>query len=113
MLVSIVVMVLLQSPEIDTCSMLAIKHYDVRMNSSKGEVLSENISTTSVVFDHLDNHSTITYTVSITVVDIKGQRSNSTVTDMTIGIQNITLSSKQLHITSYIASCAHISMIFN
>ena len=107
MLVSIVVVVLLQPPEIDTCSMLKI-HYDVRINSSKGEVLSENISTTSFVFDHLDNHSTITYTVSITVVDIKGQRSIPTVTEMTIGMQNITLSSKQLHITSYIASCAHI-----
>ena len=78
--------------------MLAIKHYDVRINSSKGEVLLENISTTSVVFDHLDDHSTITYTVSITVVDIKGQKSAPTVTEMTIGMQNIIISNKQLHI---------------
>ena len=95
---------LLQPPEIDTCSMLAIKHYDVRINSSKGEVLSEKIESTIVIFDHLDNHSTITYTVSITVVDIKGQKSIPTVTETTIGIQNITISSKQLHDTSYVHS---------
>ena len=74
--------------------MLAIKHYDVRINSSKGEVLSEKVDNTTVIFDHLDNHSTITYTVSITVVDIKGQRSIPTVTETTIGI---TIPSKQLH----------------
>ena len=85
--------------------MLAIKHYDVRINSSKGEVLSEKVDNTTVIFDHLDDHSTITYTVSITVVDIKGQRSIPTVTETTIGMQNITkISSKQLHITSYIAT---------
>ena len=95
-------MLLLQLPEIDTCSMLAIKHYDVRINSSKGEVLSEKIDNTTVIFDHLNNHSTITYTVSITVVDIKGQRSIPTVTEMiiAIGVQNITISSKQVHITT-------------
>ena len=82
--------------------MLAIKHYDIRINSSKGEVLSEKVDSTTVIFDHLDNHSTITYTVSITVVDIKGQRSNSTVTEMTIGMQYPC--SKKLHITSYIAT---------
>ena len=90
-------MLLLQPPEIDTCSMLVIKHYDVRINSSKGEVLSEKVDNTTVVFDHLDNHSTITYTVSITVVDIKGQRSIPTVNEMTIGMNNITISGKQLH----------------
>ena len=88
---------IIQPPEIDTCSMLLIKHYDVRINSSKGEVLSEKIDTTTIVFDHLDNQSTITYTVSITVVDIKGQKSIPTVTNRTIGIQNITISSKQLY----------------
>ena len=92
---------LLQPPEIDTCSMLTIKHYDLRINSSKGEVLSEKIDNTTVLFDHLDNHSTIAYTVSITVVDIKGQRSIPAVTEMTIDIQNITISSKQLRITIY------------
>ena len=95
-------MLLLQLPEIDICSMLAIKHYDVRISSSKGEVLSEKNDSTTVIFDHLDNHSTITYTVSITVVDIKGQRSIPTVTEMTIGIQNVPICSKQLHVTSYI-----------
>ena len=75
--------------------MLAIKHYDVRINFSKSEVLSEKIDNTTVVFDHLDNHSTITYTVSITVVDIKEQRSIPTVTETTIGMQNITISGKQ------------------
>ena len=75
--------------------MLAIKHYDVRINSSKGEVLSEKVDNTTVIFDHLDYHSTITYTVSITVVDIKGQRSIPTVTETTIGMQDITILSEQ------------------
>ena len=78
--------------------MLAIKHYDIRINSSKGEVLSQKVDNTTVVFDYLDNHSTITYTVSITAVDTKGQRSAPTVTEMTIGMQNIIISNKQLHI---------------
>ena len=92
--------------------MLAIKHYDVRINSSKGEVISEKVDNTTVIFDHLDNHSTITYTVSITVVDIKGQRSIPTVTEMTIGIEYPR--SKKLHITSYVAtyivSDSHVRM---
>ena len=90
----LLIVLLLQPPEIDTCSMLAIKHYDVRITSSKGEVISEKVDNTTVVFDHLDNHSAITYTVSITVVDIKGQRSITTVTEMTIGTQNITILGK-------------------
>ena len=77
--------------------MLVIKYYDVRISSSKGEVLLEKINNTTILFDHLDNHSTITYTVSITVVDIKGQRSIPTVTETTIGMQNTTIPSKQLH----------------
>ena len=86
---------LLQPPGIDNCYMLAIKHYDVRINSSKGEVLSEKIDITTVIFDYLDNQSTIT--INITVIDIKGQRSIPTITETTIGIQNITISSKQLY----------------
>ena len=77
--------------------MLVIKYYDVRISSSKGDLPLEEIDNTTVIFDHLDNHSTITYTVSITVVDIKGQRSIPTVTETTIGVQNTTIPSKQLH----------------
>ena len=65
-------------------------------------VLSEKVDNTTVIFDHLDNHSTITYTVSITVVDIKGQRSIPTVTETTIGMQYPC--SKKLHITGYVRS---------
>ena len=94
MLLSIVFFII-QPPEIDNCYMLTIKHYDVRINSSKGEVLPEKIDSTTVIFDYLNNQSTIT--INITVIDIKGQKSIPTVTETTIGIQNITISSKQLY----------------
>ena len=58
-------------------------------------MLSEKVDNTTVIFDHLDNHLTITYTVSITVVDTEGQRSIPTVTETTIGMEN-TIFSKQL-----------------
>ena len=81
--------------------MLAIKHYDVQIYSDEVEVLSVKSDNTTLSFDHLDNHTRITYTVNITVVDIKGQRSDASVTNRSIGMPwpgmaNITSPSKQL-----------------
>ena len=79
--------------------MLAIKYYDVQIYSGEGEVLSEKTDNTTILFDHLDNHTRITYTVNITVVDIKEQRSDASVTNRTIGMPgmaDMTSPSKQL-----------------
>ena len=78
--------VYLQPPEIDKCSMLAVKHYDVRI-SNKDEVISQNIyNTTNFLFEHSEYHLSFTLIISITVIDIKGQRSNSTIINKTIGV---------------------------
>ena len=60
--------------------LLPIKHYDVR--TSDGEVVPE---ITTLVFNDIDKQSKITYTVkSITIVNINGQMSNSTVIEKTV-----------------------------
>ena len=73
--------------------MLATKYYDVRI-SNKDEVISHGIyNTTNFLFEHSDYHLSFTFNISITVIDIEGQRSNSTVITKTIGMENI-ISSK-------------------
>ena len=87
----------LQPPETDKCSMLATKHYDVRI-SNKDEVISHKIyNTINFLFEHLNYHLSFTFNISITVIDNEGQRSNSTVNTKTIGIQNKTSSKCMLH----------------
>ena len=90
----------LQPPESDKCSMLATKHYDVRI-SNEDEVISHKIyNTTNFLFEHSDYHLSFTFNISITVIDIEGLRSNSTVITKTIDMQNIT-SSKCMLRTQY------------
>ncbi len=92
----------LQSPEIDKCCMLATKHYNVRI-SNEDEVISHGIyNTTNFLFEHSDYHLSFMFNISITFVDIEGQRSNSTVITKTIGIQNITSSKCLLCIHSIV-----------
>ena len=79
--------------------MLAIKQYDVQIYSDEVKVLSVKTDNTTLSFDHLDNSTKITYTVNITVVDIKGQRSDASITNGSIGMPgmaDITSPSKQL-----------------
>ena len=65
--------------------MLPVQHYHVRIISSEGEVISEtNNNATTLMFKHLDNQVNITFTVNITVIDIKGLRSASSVALKTI-----------------------------
>ena len=84
----------MQPPEIDKCSMLAIKHYDVIIYSEEGEIIiSKETDANSVTFPmkHFKTYSNIVFTVNVTVtvVDIKGQRSTpSTVTVIISGTQN-------------------------
>ena len=74
-------------PEIDKCSMLPLKYYYVEIISSENKTfLERNVSITAVLFQPLDCSPNITFTVNITVADIEGQRSNSTVTMKTIGM---------------------------
>ena len=98
--------VYLQPPEIDKCSMLAVKHYDVRI-SNKDEEISQNFyNRTNFLFEHLDNRLNFTLIMNITVIDIKGQRSNSTVITKTIGFQNIISSKYMLH--TYLRSVMYV-----
>ena len=70
----------LQPPEVDNCTMLAIDYYDIKINSSECEILYRRIyDNTTLSFNYSTNHPSITFTVSVTIVDTKGQRSNSTV----------------------------------
>ena len=67
--------------------MLPVQHYHVRIISSEGEIISEqndNVTTLDLMFKHLKNQLNITFTVNITVVDIKGLRSASSVATKTI-----------------------------
>ena len=73
--------------------MLAVKHYEVII-SNEDEIISHKIyKTPNYLFEHSDYQFNSTFTINITVINIKGQRSNSTVTTKTIDIQNI-ISSK-------------------
>ena len=82
----------LQPPEIEKCSMLAVKHYEVIV-SNEDEVISHKIhNTTNFLFEHSNYHFNSTFIINITVIDNKGQRSNPTVITKTIGIQNMTSS---------------------
>ena len=77
----------LQPPEVDKCTMLAIDYYDIRINSSKREILSRRIyDNATLSFNYSNNCQSITFTVSVTVVDTEGQRSNSTFFMTTLGM---------------------------
>ena len=65
--------------------MLPVQYYHVRIISSDVEVISEaSNNATALIFTHSDNQVNITFTVNITVVDIKGLRSASSVAMKTI-----------------------------
>ena len=65
--------------------MLPVQYYDVKIISSDGEIISmQNDNATTLMFEHLENQSNITFTVNITVIDIKGLRSASSVVVKTI-----------------------------
>ena len=78
-----------QPPEIDICSMLALKYYDIKVSSKGVEVFSGRTNDTATSFKHSDDPSSITFTVNVTVVDIKGQRSIPTIAKTNIGMQNV------------------------
>ena len=73
--------------------MLAVKHYEVIISNEDKVISHRNYNTTNFLFEISDYHLSSTFTINITVIDVKGQRSNSTVITKTIGIQN-TISSK-------------------
>ena len=69
----------MQQPEIDSCSMLAIKHYDVIVYSDEGEIITSGITdVNSITLSIKHNNTASTVNVTVTVVDIEGQRSTTT-----------------------------------
>ena len=97
----------MQAPEIDKCSMSAIKHYDIIIYSEEGEIIeSKETDINSVTFpmEHFNDNSNTAFTVNVTVtvVDIEGQRSTtSTVTVIINGTQNAN-SSKYVSSLKYV-----------
>ena len=95
----------MQQPEIDSCSMLAIKHYDVRIYSGEGEIVASGITEiTSITLSikHMNDYSNTTFTgnVTITVIDIEKQRSTTTSDAVIINVTQNMTSSK--YATTYI-----------
>ena len=67
--------------------MVAVKHYDVRISSSDGEIILERTEphhAITFMFDYVGGYSVITFKINITVIDINGQRSNSSVVERSI-----------------------------
>ena len=67
--------------------MVAVKHYDVRINYSDGEIILERTvqdNAATFMLDYMDDDLIITFNVSITVVNINGQRSESSVVERNI-----------------------------
>ena len=66
--------------------MVAVKHYDVRISSSDGEMMIgiiEPDNATTFMFDYVDDQLVITFKINITVIDIYGKRSESSVVEGT------------------------------
>ena len=64
--------------------MVAVKHYDVRISSIDGEMIlerNEPDNATTFMLDYVDDQSVI---INITVVDLNGQRSESSVVERNI-----------------------------
>ena len=67
--------------------MVAVKDYNVRISFSDGEMILEETGPDhgiTFMFGYVNNHSIINLTISITVIDINGERSNSTVVERSI-----------------------------
>ena len=89
MCMSLNIFIPFQPPEIDICSMLAVKYYDVKISFKEEVVVSDRTDDTAISFKHSDDPSSITFTVNVTVVDIKGQKSIPTIAETNIGMQNV------------------------
>ena len=82
----------MQPPRIDECSMLAIKHYKAIIYSEESEISKEtDINSVTFPMKDLNDNSNTTFTVNVTVtvVDIEGQRSTTSIVTVIInGTQN-------------------------
>ena len=95
-------MLIFQPPEIDECSMVAVKHYDVRISSSDGKMVMERTEPNHAItfmFNYTDDRSVITFVINITVIDINGQRSYSSVVERSIFNMPNIISSKFVFVT--------------
>ena len=98
----------MQQADIDSCSMLAIKHYDVIVYSDEGEIITSVItdvnSITLSIKHNMNDYSNTAFTVNVTVtvVDIEGQRSATTSVTVIINRTQNTNSSE--YATMYICS---------
>ena len=96
--------------------MVAVKHYDVRISSSDDDIMLERTvpdNAITVTFDYMADHSIITLKINITVVDINGQRSESSVTVRNISDMSNIIYSKYLcmHIYIYIYIYIYLALL--
>ena len=92
--------------------MVAVEHYDVRISSSDGEIMLERTmpdNEITFMFDYmpLDDDLIIIFSINITVVDINGQRSESSVVERNITIMN-TSSISSKYIDCDVCNCVAI-----
>ena len=100
----------MQQAEIDSCSMLAIKRYDVRIYSDEGEIVTSGITAVnSITLSIKHNYSNTAFTVNVTVVDIEGQRSPTT--SVTVILINSTQNTNSSEYATYIATYIAITMV--
>ena len=72
--------------------MLANIYYDVRISYGE-EVKSEKTYNTTIFFKQPDDYdSDVPFTINVTVIDIRGQRSKSEVIMKAFGMQNVIFS---------------------
>ena len=100
----------MQQPEIDSCSVLAIKHYDVTIYSDEGEIISSGItdvnSITISIKHNMNDYSNTAFTVNVTVtvVDIGGQRSTTTSVTVIINATHCQNTNSSKYATIYVRS---------
>ena len=99
--------------------MVAVKHYDIKISSSGGELLLERTVTdnvTTFMLDYMDDHSEILLKINITVVDINGQRSEASVVERSISDMPDIISSTYINcvkLDNYMCIISHCPLTQN
>ena len=87
--------------------MVAVEHYEVRISSSDGEIILERTvqdNAATFMLDYMDDDQIITFNVSITVVNINGQRSESSIVERNItSMHNVSSKYMDCVVCNYVA----------
>ena len=92
--------------------MVAVEHYQVRISYSDGKIVLERTvqdNAATFLFDNVDDDMIITFNVSITVVDINGQKSESSVVERNITNMHIPINLSSKYTDCDACNCVAIS----